>query len=97
MTDREKLIIRELKDKMIADAGYICEICGKSVNYDLFQLAHRITKSKVNINKYGDKIINHPINMKVVCGLACNSKANIGYNPTLEKEIVDEIKAVIHG
>jgi DNA-directed RNA polymerase subunit RPC12/RpoP len=52
--------------------GYICQKCGKQLNMLGSGLAHRISKSKANIKKYGEKIINHNFNLVPSC-LECNS------------------------
>ena len=95
MTERKKFLLNEFKNNLIMNRNYICEICGKLLING--QLAHRIKKSKYNLKKYGEEIIHHPVNLKVVCSLYCNSKADIGCNEELEKKIVDEIKEILKG
>jgi hypothetical protein len=90
MTERESFEINELKNRLIKESHYKCQACGRHIIF--CQLAHRIKKSKYNIKKYGKEIIHHPLNLKVVCSLRCNSKVDIGCNEELEKKIFEEIK-----
>lgn len=53
---------------------YRCHICGKRAT----QSAHRLSKTKVNLKKYGGKTINHNSNLVSVCDLACNKAVDIG-------------------
>jgi transposase-like protein len=96
MTAREKFYVIDLKNNLVEKSNYCCEICGKTVNENNAQLAHRIPKTLYNIKKYGMKYIHHPLNLKVVCSLYCNSKVNIGNNIYLEKQIIAEIKELFN-
>ena len=77
MTERESSRIFELKKKKCAEAGYRCEICSVYINAYTCQLAHIIPQTKVNIKIYGKEVIHSEDNMKVVCDLTCNAKAQI--------------------
>lgn len=73
---------RYLIDRMI------CQRCGRPST----QIAHRLSKSKVNYKKYGHEIIDHDINLVSVCGLKCNSSFNIGCSTMKEIRLVALIR-----
>ena len=56
------------------------------------QMGHRLPQSKVNLKKYGAKVIHNNINLVPVCGLEHNDKVNIGCSPRKEETIVELIK-----
>jgi transposase len=48
--------------------GYKCQKCNKNLFTQQFSgLAHRLSKSKVNLKKYGSKVINHNFNLVASC------------------------------
>lgn len=63
----------------LASCGGVCEICGKPLTNSTWQGAHRIANTKSNRKKYGDFIIDSPLNIAIVCSLPCNQSANIGF------------------
>lgn len=75
MTDAEKW----QRQYALATCGGVCEICGKQLTNSTWQGAHRIANTKANRKKYGDFVIDHPLNIAIVCSLACNQSANIGF------------------
>lgn len=93
MNAREKLEANEKRQDIFQKALYHCQVCHKSLyHYHTPQLAHRIPKTKTNLNKYGAEIINHEFNLVPVCSLPCNSLTNVGQSREKEKEIVNNIK-----
>lgn len=74
--------------------GGVCEVCGKTLTPSTWQGAHRIANTEANRRKWGSWVIDHPLNIKIVCSLACNHICNIGYNPgeclRLVREIVEK-------
>lgn len=77
----------------LAISGGVCEVCGKPLTNSTWQGAHRIANTKPNRTKWGSWIIDHPLNIAIVCSLKCNHVCNIGYNPgeclRLVKKITD--------
>ena len=82
--------------------NWTCQRCNKRAT----QIAHRISKGKVNhkyviryiIENYpemthlkSDDIIHHKLNMIAVCDLECNSSFNIGNNIVKANKLIDEI------
>ena len=64
----------------MATRGEFCEVCGKALTPGTIQGAHRIANTKFNRSRWGSYIIDHPLNIALVCSLACNHVCNIGYS-----------------
>jgi 5-methylcytosine-specific restriction endonuclease McrA len=92
MTALQKLEANEMRDKIFRRDSYTCQRCGKSVYEDSPQLAHRVSRNKMNLKKYGSCVINHELNMVSVCSLRCNDSMNIGFNPVKTNELVEKIR-----
>lgn len=77
----------------LSSCGGICEVCGKQLPLP-GQGAHRIANTKPNRTKWGAWIIDHPMNIAIVCSLGCNQLCNIGNNTgkclRLVKQIVEK-------
>ena len=54
-----------------------CAICGKPLNTANAQAAHRIANTQANRRKWGALVIDHPLNVAMVCSLKCNDACNI--------------------
>lgn len=84
---------KEQRLTALASCGGVCEVCGKPLTNSAWQGAHRIANTKSNRTKWGSWIIDHPLNIAIVCSLKCNHVCNIGYNPgeclRLVKKITD--------
>lgn len=70
------------------EKGRLCVHCGKPAT----QLGHIISQSKMNLKKYGYRIVHHWKNRDPVCGLECNAKSSIRNHPLAIAEKVKEIK-----
>lgn len=93
MNIREIFHIQEKRRKIFDRDKYKCQVCGDSImKYNTPQLAHILPQSKMMIRKYGEKIIQHSSNMKSVCSLECNNKAEIKKGGRQEQEHVNMIK-----
>lgn len=68
-----------------------CWVCRKPVPWP-GQLAHRIPQSRAMLRRYGVAVIHHPINLRLVCGLACNDAVSISNHPVQERELVRRIE-----
>lgn len=70
-----------------------CVVCGYSANrYGTAQLAHVIPNRKHNIRKYGEAVINHPLNLKLTCCLECNAAVSLSNEPIAEAALVRKIR-----
>ena len=68
----------------------LCFYCKKPLN-NSGQLAHRVIKSKANLKKYGEEIINHEMNLRLTCP-ACNSRAIIEHKTERKKKLIEKIQ-----
>lgn len=86
--------ILELKLKKLNQNDGKCEVCGKLVSLADCQLAHVVPSTKHNIKTYGKEVIHHPLNLKVVCSLRCNSRVlrNLATHPVEGKELIERIR-----
>ena len=75
----------------LAVSGGICEVCGKTLTSSTWQGAHRIANTKMNRAKWGNWIIDHPLNIAIVCSLKCNQVCNIGYDEGACLELIEKI------
>lgn len=81
----------ELYDKLCDRDNNECQWCGIKIPKRQGQFAHRIGQGKLNRKIYGDDIIDHPVNKKLVCDLNCNKKVDITNNPLEVREVLKEI------
>lgn len=77
MTEAQK----EQRRYALAISGGVCEVCGRPLNDGQPQGAHRIGNTQANRAKYGDLVIDNPLNIGYTCSLACNGKLDISGNP----------------
>jgi len=85
MNAHQKLNANDQKAALRLSADCLCVICGEYLPSDLFDLGHRIKKSRSLRDKYGDEVIFHPLNMLPVChgsrgGKSCNDACALGSN-----------------
>jgi len=86
----------ERKNFLVAMAGK-CQVCGVSLFGKIPQLAHRIPKKKAYLKKYGRAVIHHPLNLRVVCSLRCNSACLLdpATHPIEARELVRKIREAL--
>lgn len=82
---------RRQRIEAIAESGGVCEVCGKTLTNSNWQGAHRIANTRANREKWGAWIIDHPLNIAIVCSLGCNYVCNIGTNKGACLELVKKI------
>lgn len=75
----------------LASSGGLCAVCGKPLIDGQMQGAHRIAKTFPNYTKWGTWVIDHPLNIAMVCSLECNQTCNIGNNPGKCLELISRI------
>ena len=85
---------RSQRAAALAVSGGVCEVCGRPLIDGQPQGAHRIANTKTNRFLWGERIIDHPLNMAMTCSLKCNQAVNIGMSEgdcwRLVKNIVDK-------
>ena len=64
----------------LAISGGVCEVCGAPLNDGQPQGAHRIGNTQANRAKFGDLVIDHPLNIGYTCSLGCNAALDISRN-----------------
>lgn len=72
---------RNQRQYALSISGGVCEVCGKPLKDGQPQAAHRIGNTQVNRKKYGDMVIDSPLNVGYTCSLKCNGKLDISQNP----------------
>lgn len=77
MTEQQK----QQRQYALTTSCGVCAVCGKPLNTANAQAAHRIANTQANRKKWGSLIIDHPLNVAMVCSLKCNDACNIGYRP----------------
>lgn len=60
---------REQRLYALAISGGVCEVCGKMLIDGQPQGAHRIGNTQANRTKYGDMVIDNPLNIGYTCSL----------------------------
>ena len=95
MTLRESIAMYEKKISMLNSRGYRCEVCGREISPATCQLAHVIPQTKNNLRTYGKAVLHHPLNLRCVCSLKCNSAVLMqpATHPKECKELVDLIRS----
>jgi hypothetical protein len=93
MTERQKLEANEKRDAIFCRCGWVCEVCGRPLREGVPQLAHRISKSKMNISMYGQDVIHHEFNLAPVCSLLCNSSVLLDRKLEQKENLLDRIYA----
>jgi 5-methylcytosine-specific restriction endonuclease McrA len=78
------MTIDELKDKKYLEQNRKCAYCGKLLlGARCSQLGHVLPQRKWIITKYGEEIIHHELNMKLVHACdRCNSGVQMSPNKT---------------
>ena len=93
MTEREAFNFRELKLHILAQQQGKCLFCDAQAT----ELAHRISKSKRNLKRYGKAVIHHPRNLIGTCS-RCNQLALIDGHPRkIQRLVTDIVKDIVEG
>ena len=56
---------RRQRVEALSVCGGVCEVCGKTLTAGTWQGAHRIANTKPNRAKWGNFIIDHPMNISL--------------------------------
>lgn len=87
MTDAQK----EQREKALARSCGVCAVCGKPLISGQMQYAHAIGQREIYRKKYGSFIIDHTLNGKMVCSLACNQSVDVGSSYGNHLEVIADI------
>lgn len=85
----------------LAVSGGVCAVCNGPLGEEV-QGAHLIANTATNRKLWGSLVIDHPLNMRMVCCLKCNDACNIGNDRgkclILVKSIIEyELNSYIQG
>ena len=96
LSPREKLEANDEKARRHAMARGLCFHCGKYVSLADCHLAHKIPAYEMYIEKYGEAVIYHELNMDITCS-DCNIKSSLNpkSHPIEAGELVDEINIIL--
>lgn len=103
MTGKQKYDANEQKAELLMIAGNRCVVCGAHISpTDVWDLGHRILKSKSMIDKLGREVIFHPMNMLPACngtraGRSCNDRCNLRGQKVAADELARHIIRVNTG
>jgi len=97
MTERERLDVWEERLEIYNRDGGICQYCGKHVDINAFQVAHRIANVIWARKKYGGNVIDHVLNKACTHGGACNDLIQITHNQIEVEALVNRIREEING
>lgn len=96
MRGRDKEDANDKREELFGAATWHCVVCGGPLNaHGTAQLGHRVIKSRHNLATYGTKIINHPLNLVPVCGLRCNSRVILNFQPA--EQLLSRIFDIVAG
>ena len=79
---------RELVTNMYDRHDWRCFVCSNNVK----QRAHIIGNTKMNRRRFGNDIIDSPLNWLPACGLLCNCLIDIGYSSMLPDKVAELIR-----
>lgn len=71
----------------------VCQACGRLVDINGFEVAHRIASTVANYKRWGAQVVDHPLNKATTHRGSCNDAMNCGFKPDKCWEIVEAISA----
>jgi hypothetical protein len=86
--ERQRLETHEQRLAIYERDGGICQFCGKPVDINSFQVAHRIARTVWTLKKYGREVIEHPLNNACTHAGTCNDCLQVTNNPIEREKIV---------
>jgi len=91
MTERERIRLHEERLRIYVRDRGICKACGKPVDINGFQVAHRIANTVMNRKRFGDEVIDHILNKATTHPGRCNDAMNCFNNPVETDKIIRAI------
>lgn len=77
------------KRQIIFEQSGICGYCGKRINPgENYTIAHRLAKHKWRLEKYGDEVMNHRLNLVATHPGNCNDGVMVNIQKTEGKELL---------
>jgi hypothetical protein len=74
-----------------------CQHCGSDAQrYGTPQLAHVIADTKTMRKLYGRQVLEHDLNKRLTCSLACNALVQVTNSPIEREALVAEIQEAIN-
>ena len=90
--ERKRFEQHEERLRIYARDRGICQACGLPVVVNNFEIAHKIANTVVNRRRFGDEVIDHPLNKATTHPGRCNSAMNCGFRPDECRRIVEAIR-----
>lgn len=97
MTARQKLDAIDQREALFAAAGWRSVVSGRPLREGVPQLAHRVAKTRANLEKWGPGVIHHPLNLVPVLDLRENDAVNIGFDREKAHDLMQRIIRVTTG
>ena len=92
--ERKRFEQHEERLEIYARDRGICQACGKFVDINSFEVAHKIANTVSNRKRFGNNVIDHPLNEATTHPGRCNDLTNCGFKPDKCREIVDAIASL---
>lgn len=92
MSERKRLEQHEERIAIYYRDKGICRYCGLPVSINEFQVSHIIANAKWARKKYGDKVIDHPMNKACTHSGKCNDGILITFSPIKANELARKIQ-----
>jgi hypothetical protein len=89
--ERQRLETHEQRLAIYERDGGLCQFCGKPVDINSFQVAHRIARTVWTLKKYGREVIEHPLNKACTHAGKCNDGVLITNRPMECEALIDRI------
>ena len=82
----------DVRHFVYASQGWVCEVCEMPLLLGHHQLAHRIPQNVAMIERYGEDVIHHRMNLVGVDSLRCNDAVSISNQPKAIEALVSLIR-----
>ena len=92
MTERERNDKHDQRLEIYNRDGGICQYCGEPVDINFFETAHLIADCVWARKRYGDCVIDHPLNRVVTHSGNCNALVQCTNNPVKREELANKIR-----
>ena len=97
MNAKAKFLANERRDELFASAEWKSVVSGRWLREGIPQLAHRVARTKSHIEKWGDEVVNHPLNMVPVLDLNENAACNLAKRRAEAHALMERIIRITTG